>query len=789
MRNRRARPPVVAGPSDSPVLPPQPSALIGRAQQVRHARDRLLRPEVRLLTLTGSPGTGKTRLAIAIAETLLHAFTGGVAFVDLSPLADPRLVLPTIAQACGVREPGDQRLLEALAEAVRPRQLLLVLDNFEHVLSAGPDLADLLVACPNLKLLVTSRERLRLRWEQELPVPPLAVPDLRQLPPVEHLAEVPAVALFLERARAARPEFALTADNVMAVAQLCVRLDGLPLALELAAAQTRLMPPQALLARLGQRFDLLVGGPRDLPARQQTLRAALTWSYDLLPAAEQAVFRRLGVFAGAWALEAAEAVGSAASGKRSHVLQSVSRLVDASLVAPVDHAGEPRYRLLESVGEYALERLALAGELDAARRAQAQYFTRLAERAEPELTGPDQASWLALLEQEHDNLRAALRWAVSADGDAEVGLRLGGALWRFWWYRGHLQEGLDWLQVLLARGGASPSGALARVLIGVGVLARDRGDHQRARDMFERSLAMAQALQDQRSLALSLTGLAGACLQQGDLARAAGFYQECLDVYRDLGDRRGMAIVLDNLGQTRLRQGDLDQAAALCTESLHLLRALDDKVNLAACLHNLGDIAREQGAFAAAQVQYAESLATYWQTGDRQGVAECLEGLAAVAAASGDAHRTARLLGAARAFRQAIGVPVPPSDMASVEQLGATACAALGTPAFRVALAEGEAMDRDHAIAYALGGAPAEGAPDAVAPAPALTPREREVAELVARGLTNRQIAEALVISERTAEGHVERLRNKLGCSSRAQVAVWAAQHGLAGPTPRVLSR
>jgi len=440
-------------------LPAQAALLVGREKEIEAVRGRLLRPDVRLLTLTGPGGTGKTRLALQVAAEVLDDFEHGVFFVALAPISDPGLVVPTMAQTLGLKETAGQPLIETLKDYLRDRALMLVLDNFEQVLAAASRVAELLAAGPQLKVLVTSRAVLRVYGEHEFPVPPLTLPDPQRLPPPERLTQYEAVRLFIERALAVKPDFAVTNDNAPAVAEICRRLDGLPLALELAAARIRLLPPQAMLARLERRLPLLTGGARDLPARQQTLRNAIAWGYDLLGPGEQTLFRRLAVFVGGCTLEAAEAVGGGAV----EVLDGIESLVGKSLLRQEEGVGgEPWFAMLETIREFALERLEESGEAEAIRRQHAAHYLELAEQAESALKGSQQMAWLEQLEREHDNLRAALRRSVER-GEAEYGLRLGGALGRFWWMHGYLIEGRAWLTALLALPGASSSTA-ARAL-------------------------------------------------------------------------------------------------------------------------------------------------------------------------------------------------------------------------------------------------------------------------------------------------------------------------------------
>jgi predicted ATPase len=616
---------------------------------------------VRLLTLTGPGGVGKTRLGVQVAADLSADFADGVVFVSLAALSDATLVAASIAQAVEVKEVGGQALAATLQEALQDQQLLLLLDNFEQVLAAAPLVAELLAGCLQLKVLATSRAPLRVQGEQEFAVLPLALPAPTPLPDPEALAQVAAVALFLQRAQDIKPNFALSAQNAGAVVEICRRLDGLPLALELAAARVRLFPPPALLARLSSRLTLLVGGPRDVPARQQTLRATLDWSYSLLTAAERTLFARLAVFVGGRTLEAIEAVCNPQGDL--DVLEGMESLVEKNLLRQEEGVGgEPRLVMLETIHEYARERLEASGEAEEVRRRHAEYFVALAEAAAPELTGPQQGAWLQRLEAEHDNLRAALAWSRQ-QAAWEVGLRLGGALWRFWFMHGHLSEGRRWLEAVLGGRGAAPAPARATALNGAGMLA----------------------------------------YHQGDYGRATALYEEALALKRELGDKGGIAVLLNNLGEVAYAQGDYGRATVLYEESLALRRELSDKGGIALSLRNLGNVAYEQGDYGRARALHEESLALCREIGNKYNAAYCLEGLAAVVCAQGQPERGARLLGAAAALRAGIGTPLPPSERAAQERTVATARAALGEDAFAAAWAKGQTMPLEQAIAYALG--------------------------------------------------------------------------------------
>ena len=527
--------------------------------------------------------------------------------------------------------------------SLRNRQLLLVLDNFEHVLVAAPLVGELLAACPELTVLATSRAPLHVYGEHEYPVAPLALPDLARLDEPAALAGVPAVALLVERAQAVRPEFRLTAENAAAVAAVCVRLDGLPLALELAAARIKLLPPQAILARLGSRLELLTGGARDRPARHQTLRAALAWSHDLLSAEEQWLLRRLAVFSGGCTLAAVAAVCNPDGDPAIDMLDGIAALVDQSLVRAAEPPdGEPRFDMLETIREYALERLERSGELATIRREHAAWCLALAEAVEPELTGADQALWLNRLEAEHANLRTALRWSLE-QGDAESGLRLGGALWWFWHIHGHRAEGQQWLADLLDMRGVSeyPS-ARAKVLSSLGTLTAHSGDYARAHHLHTQSLAIGQDLADKRVMARALGGLGYVAHARGDYAVAWSRFQEGLRLWRELSDQAGIAESLNNLGWVVQAQGCYDEARALHGQALVLAKEVRDARRIANSLGALGEIAQIRGRHVEARACHEESLAIRQELGDKWGIAYSLLGLGRLAFATGDVT-TARL--------------------------------------------------------------------------------------------------------------------------------------------------
>jgi predicted ATPase/transcriptional regulator with XRE-family HTH domain len=729
-------------------IPPTP--LVGREREVATACDVLRRPEVRLLTLTGPGGVGKTRLALAVASEVAEDFADGVAWVELVPLRDPALVANAVARALGVAESGERPLPEALALAVADRHLLLVVDNCEHLLPAMPLVGQLLAASPRLSVLTTSRARLRLRGERELPVEPLAVPESEgpTVPPLAGMAGVPAVRLFVERAAEVRPGFRLTPNNAVAVAAICRQVEGLPLALELAAARTKVLPLAALRTRLAQRLPLLSGGARDAPERQQTMRQAIAWSHDLLSEPEQALFRRMATFVGGCTLEAAAAVavGSVPGpGDEAGVLDGLAALVDHSLVrleeASAHEAAEGRFMMLETIREYALERLEESGEAGAVRHAHAAFYLAFAERAEPELIGPAQADWLHRLELEHDNLRAALGWARD-HGEGEVWLRLAGALWRFWELGFHLREGRDWLEGALAADRGARASVRAQALNGVANLAYEQGDVAQAAAYQEESLALARAAGDDYGICRSLNDLANIVSERGDYAGAVALYEESLAVSRRIGAAWAAACALHNLGLMadhmddleraaallaevlphwdRLgdevsrarsldaaalvarRRGDLDRALALGEEGLALQRRGGDRGGVARSLGNVGWTMLERGEGCGAAAFFQEALPLHLEAGNRRGLAGCLTGLGALALGRGRPEAAARLLGAADVIDGAGGAVRPPVLQRRHERLAADVAAALAEDAFAAAWAVGRALSPEDAVALAL---------------------------------------------------------------------------------------
>ncbi len=708
--------------------------LVGREREVAAVCALLWRPEVRLVTLTGTGGVGKTRLAMAVAVAAGSDLADGICFVALAPLTDPELVISIIAQALGVREQVSQPLLDSLKGHLRDRHLLLLLDNFEQIVSAAPVMTELLTAAPRLHVLVTSRTSLHLSGEYEFVVPPLSLPDPRNLPPLDRLTEYGAIRLFVERAQAVQSDFALTKENAAAIAAMCHQLDGLPLAIELAAGRSKLFSPQALLPRLRNRLKLLVGGARDLPSRQQTLRGTIAWSYDLLEEAEKILFRRLSVFVGGCTLEAAEAVCHADRDVEGDILDAVASLVDKSLLrqkAEID--GEPRLLMLETIREYALERLEASGEAEAIRRRHADYYLALAEQAEHMLAGEQQVLWLNRLEQEHENLRAALTWVFQEAGGAhphlqaalqERALRLVGALWLFWSIHCHYREAKQWLQAALAlmtQGSTSHQTQVAdvshqeqvqgisplvraKILTGAGVF-EQLYNPDVALSLHEESLQTSRAAGDPLGIAAALNDLAWVALRQTNYEQADRLGQQSLALGRALADAHSIAAPLLALGTVALYQHKYEQARSCFEESLRLWRALGDRGGCASLLEKLGYLAVFQGEYARVTPLIAESMRLFQEEGSTVGVMMNLNVLAELAVAQKQPHRAVRLLAAARGLREAIGFSEsgPPAFVQDrIKWLETSTRTQLGEATFSEMWAEGQDMELAQMLTYAF---------------------------------------------------------------------------------------
>ena len=649
-------------------LPMQLTSLVGRDRETAVACTLLQRPGVRLLTLTGTGGVGKTRLGLQMAHELSGSFANGICFVSLAPLSDPDLVMPAIAQALGLAEKVDQAPLEQIKLYLQNKHLLLLLDNFEQVAEAAASLVELLQTCPYLKALVTSRALLPVRGAYEFFVLPLALPDLKHLPDSGVLSQNEAVALFVQRAQAIKTDFELNDINARFIAQMCVQLDGLPLAIELAAARIRLFSPQKLLARLEHRLQVLTGGADDLPERQQTLHNTLQWSYDLLHADEQRLFRRLSLFVGGCTLEAIEEVARTLGDRTTQVLDGVTSLLNNHLLYQREQSdSESRLMMLETIREYGLEILAGSGEMEEAQQVHVAYYLMLAETSELELRSGQQQESLERLKREYENLRAALKWTQD-NRKVELGLRLAGALGLFWYMRGYLSEGRAWLEELLAQDSENvetpPAAAFtphvsadvrAKALNSAGMLVAEQGDYRRAALLVEESMALFQELGDKRGRAAALNIRGIVAKYQGDYERAVALHEECLILRRELDDKRGVAVALNNLGAIAQEQGNYRRALELGEESLAIKRELGNKYAIAQSIVNLGDAARKQGDATRALLLAEESLQIFRELEDTRGIALALNNLGEVKRDQGNYAQAAEALETSLALYRELG--------------------------------------------------------------------------------------------------------------------------------------
>ena len=696
-------------------LPQQTTSFIGRDQEITAVT--ALMQKSRLVTLVGSGGAGKTRLSLQVAADLLDGDGDGTWLVELAPLSEPALVPQAVAQVLGIKEQAGQPTVCTLVDALKTKQLLLVLDNCEHLLPACAALAsDILRACPDIHILASSREALNIPGEQTYRIPSLSLPDPQRPQTAQTVSQYEAVILFLQRAQAVQPSFIVTEANAPEVAQVCRRLDGIPLAIELAAARVRSLTVAQIMARLDDQFRLLTGGNRTALPRQQTLRALIDWSYDLLTEGEKTLLGRLSVFAGGWTLSAAETVCSEMGVDDFEVLDLLTSLVDKSLVvyeplvvyeAGAGSAG--RYRLLETVRQYARDRLAEGSASEAAGGRHAAWSLALAEQAEPQLTGPEQAAWMGRLEMEHDNLRAGLSWYRQQANGAASNLRFSGALGWFWSVRGHFTEGRQWLEQALEQAG-EPNGTESRKDLAVrakafhwsGTLASRQGDDAVARALIEAGLTIYRRIGNRRGITYSLGSLGLIASGQGDYAAAQSLLGESLTLWRRLGDQAGTAAALNCLGLVAFLQADYAAARTLSAESLTIRRRLGDQRGMAHSLINLGNTASGQGDYAAAQSLLEESLMLFRELADRWGIAESLESMGGVAHGQNRSSRAAWLFGAAAALRETIRIPLAPAEQEVIDKRVASVRERLGAEAFNAAWEEGEAMTLEQAVEYAL---------------------------------------------------------------------------------------
>jgi non-specific serine/threonine protein kinase len=757
------------------------SSFVGRKKELAEVK-RLL-GNSRLLTLTGPGGCGKTRLSLAAASELVEGFEDGVWLVDLAPLADPSIVMQALASTLGVREQPGRSLTEILSGYLSSRKVLVVLDNCEHLIEACAELAEaLLRSCPGLRILASSREALGIIGEVAWPVPPLSLPDLRRLSDREMLSRSESARLFVERATAVNPTLTLTEQDAPAVAQICYRLDGIPLALELAAARTKVLSVEQIADRLDDCFGVLAAGGRTARPRHKTLHATMDWSHELLSEKEQTLFRRLSVFAGGFSLKAAESVCAGAGVERHEVLELLSHLVDKSLVSAQDGRGEARGRLLEIVRQYGREKLAVSGEKAKVGRRYAIYFLELAEEAERALNGPDQVMWLARLETEHGNLRAALSWSLDGSEDTGLGIRLAAALWNFWFTRGYLSEGRRWLEMAISQSGSTATSARAKALNGAGSLATFQDEYEVAKALIEEGLALSRELGDKEGIASSLANLCGvAMLGQRDDIPVVEALEEAKKLRPEISDRRTVGNLLILEGRLALARGDLDRAVALGEESLAMYREARDTYGIVMCLLHIAFVTFARGEHERTAALLREGLRLSRELEHTVFIQYCVTGLAGVDASRGRPVRAATLWGAAERLSELSGGHIVREGKATIayERTLTSARSQMDEAAWTAAWSEGRAMGTEQALEYALEHE-ARSEPSVSKTYPGgLSAREVEILRLVARGMTDAEVARKLFLSPRTVNWHLGSVYRKLELHSRAEATRFAVEHDL----------
>lgn len=772
-------------------LPVPLTSLVGRQRQVELVRG-LLGSDARLITILGPGGVGKTRLAIAVADDVFASFPDGVEFVPLAPIRDPAAVLHTLALAVGVKDTTQHDILGGIMAELADRHVLLVLDNVEHLLPAAPFIPDLLRRCPNLRIVVTSRAVLQVSGEHTVLVPPLELPNPDRLPALDELGRIEAVTLFIDRAVAAHAQFRLTEQNAPAVVAICVRLEGLPLAIELAAARIRVLSPQALLARLDQRLRVLTDGPRDAPDRLQSLRDAIGWSYGLLANEQQRLLRCVSVFAGGWTLEAAEAV--AAQGEPSamiladrsdpdnvDIISGLSRLIEHSLIQRVDQQDDTvRFTMLETIREFALEQLEASGEADAVRRWHAAYFLNQVYSPELAQYRDYPPGWYEMVATEHNNLRAAMEWAVAQD--VEIALRLTGSLLRFWERHGLNFEGRRWLERALSMSGGMDHDR-GRALFAFAQFTSWQGSYSEASTHFREALGFFRASGDLLAVANTVNFLGIADSYAGIIERAAGYYLQALELFRQLGDRYGTARALSNLGEMRRLQGDLDEAQRLQEEALSIHVELDSHNTTGRdkdVLHALGLLALEREDWDRAEACWFGEIDIARRTNRTPYmIAEIWLGLACVAAGRGQHRRAARLFGVVIGMDETQGTPSMSANDPVIQRCIALARGRLDDDAWTAAVNEGRQFPLEELFDYAMARDVELDPPAQAIARYKLTTREVEVLRLVAAGKSNRRIAGILFLSERTVERHIENIYRKLDLHNRAEATAFALHHNL----------